>query len=281
MPAPGRKCMPAIRGLWVLALALAGLSCAAGTVDERPVVRACGHHHYPPWNWQRGTAIDGVCAVVAQRALERLGYRVDLSYAGPWKRCQHLVASGAMDVNICAFRNPEREAYSLFVEPRMGQNRMAVFVRKERAPGITLDPEWKGLTGLRTALVLGVSMGPKFDEFLEANTSIERVAQVEQALKMLAVGRVDIVPFGWEAGLIELERTGLGDVIVPLAQPALVGDLWISVSKRSPLASRVHEIGEYLSREGYRAELASLFKEYRQLAVDEAKPPGMAGGRSR
>jgi polar amino acid transport system substrate-binding protein len=266
---------------WIVALALAGLSCKAGSADQRPVVRACGHHHYPPWNWQRGPVIDGVCAVVAQRALERLGYRVDLSYAGPWKRCQQLVASGAMDVNICAFRNPERETYSLFVEPRMGQNRIGVFVRKERAPGITLDPEWKALSGMRTGLVLGVSMGAKFDEFLEANTSIERVTQVGQAMKMLAIDRIDIVPFGWEAGLIELERTGLGDEIVPLAQPALVGDLWISVSKRSPLASRVNEIGEYLSREAYRAELASLFKEYQQLAIDEAWPPGTASGRPR
>ena len=101
-----------------------------------------------------------------------------------------------MDVNICAFRNPEREAYSLFAEPRMGQNRIAVFVRKDRAPRMTNDPEWKGLAGMRTGLVLGVSMGAKFDEFLEANTRIERVAHIGLAMKMLARDRLDVVPFG-------------------------------------------------------------------------------------
>lgn len=273
MPARGRQWKPARHAAWVLALALAGLPCEAGTAAERPVVRACGHHHYAPWNWQRGNAIDGVCAVVAQRALERLGYRVDLSYVGPWKRCQQLVASGAVDVNICAFRNPERETYSHFAEPRMGQNRIAVFVRKDRVPRMTNDPEWKGLAGTRTGLVLGVSMGAKFDEFLEANTRIERVANIGLAMKMLARDRIDLVPFGWDAGLIELERTGLADEIVPLEQLALVGDLWISVSKRSPLASRVNEIGEYLAREAYPAELETLLKAYQQLAIEEARSP--------
>ena len=113
------------------------LACAvmAGCVSaaELPVVKACGHHDYPPWNWERGQQIVGACAAVARRAIERLGYRVDLSFVGPWKRCQAMVASGEVDVNICSFRNAEREAYSVFAEPRMAQNRIAVFVNKPHA----------------------------------------------------------------------------------------------------------------------------------------------------
>ncbi|MED5621757.1 substrate-binding periplasmic protein [Ideonella sp. BN130291] len=255
---------------WLLAAAT-GLASAA----ERPVIKACGHHDYPPWNWQRGNEIVGACAVIAQRAIERLGYRVDLGFVGPWKRCQAMVASGEVDVNICAFRNPEREAYSVFAEPRMAQNRIAVFMQKQRAGNQRFN-RWADLEGARTGLVLGVSMGPEFDDFLAQHTHIERVGTVRQALGMLSLNRVDILPFGWEAGLIEIARAGLSDQVVPLERPALVGDLWLSVSQKSPLASRVQEIGAYFTRPGYAQELQQALDDYHRMALG-----GAAKARSR
>lgn len=262
-----RSARTLLRAVGGAALVLASLCVAAA---DRPVVKACGHHDYPPWNWRRGDQIVGACAAIAQRAIERLGYQVDLSYVGPWKRCQAMVASGEVDVNICAFRNPEREAYSVFAEPRMGQNRIAVFVRKQSEE--MRFNRWEDLQGLRTGLVLGVSMGPEFDGFLERSTHVERVVSVRQVLQMVALDRVDIAPFGWEAGLIEIERAGLANRVVPLEQPALVGDLWVSVSKKSPLASRVREIGAYFARPGYAQELQQAIEEYRRIALEDGAP---------
>lgn len=233
---------------------------AAGPGTEPPVVKACGHHDYPPWNWREGEEIIGACATAARRAIERLGFRVDLRYVGPWKRCQEMVQAGTVDVNICAFRNDERERYSVFAEPRMGQHRIAIFVgphwpreRRFRA--------WQDLAGLRTAVVLGVSSGQAFDDFLAARTRVESVASVRQMLLMLDAGRIDFVPFGHEALLMEIERNGLAGRIVPLEQPALVGDLYVSVSRKSPLAARVQDIGAYFARPGYGAEIAELLQE--------------------
>jgi polar amino acid transport system substrate-binding protein len=268
---------------WSLSRALAwgfavftGLASAA----DLPVVKACGHHDYPPWNWQRGDQIVGACAEVTRRAIERLGYRVDLSYVGPWKRCQAMVASGEVDVNICSFRNAEREAYSVFTEPRMAQNRIAIFVHKPQAAQRRFEG-WSDLKGLRSGLVLGVSMGKEFDDFLEQNTHIERVVSMKQTLNMLAMGRVDFAPFGWEAGLIEIERNGLAGRIVPLAQPALVGELYVSVSKKSPLASRVQEIGAYFMRPDYPAELDALLDAYHRLYLDGVRLPETDRARAR
>lgn len=259
------------RILQVIVSATLALACAAAAASDRPVVKACGHHGYPPWNWQRGNEIVGACAAIAKRAIERLGYRVDLAYVGPWKRCQAMVASGEVDVNICAFRNPEREAYSVIVEPRMAQNRIAVFVAKERQE--MRFSQWSDLQGLRTGLVLGVSMGPEFDGFLEQHTYVERAATERQVMEMLALKRVDIAPFGWEAGLIEIERAGLAGRVVPLQQPALVGDLWVSVSKKSPLAARAQEIGAYFARPGYAHELQQALDEYRRVALRDGTQP--------
>lgn len=260
----------------MLAMAVVG---ARAQATGAPTVKACGHHDYPPWNWRSGQEIVGACASAAQRAIERLGYRVDLSFVGPWKRCQEMVASGEVDVNICAFRNAERESYSVFAEPRMGENRISVFVG-QRWPRDRRFEAWPDLKGLRTAVVLGVSTGQAFDEFLATQTRVERVASVRQMLLMLEADRIDFFPFGHEAGLLEIERNGLAGRIVPLPQPALVGDLYLSVSKKSPLAARIREVGAYFARPGYTQELAALLQEQHRRYVD-TRPPETGAPRER
>jgi polar amino acid transport system substrate-binding protein len=257
--------------------AVAALSAVRAA--EPPTVKACGHHDYPPWNWRDGPEIVGACASVARRALERLGYRVDLSYVGPWKRCQEMVAAGDVDVNICAFRNAEREGYSVIAEPRMGLNRIAIFVGPHWARERRFDT-WRDLEGLRSAVVLGVSMGQAFDDFLAARTRVERVASVRPMLLMLDADRVDFVPFGHEAGLMEIERNGFAGRVVPLAQPALVGELFVSVSKKSPLAARIQDLGAYFARPAYAQELRELLEEsHRRYIATRPAETGRPGGR--
>jgi polar amino acid transport system substrate-binding protein len=234
---------------------------------EPTTIKACGHHDYPPWNWRDGQQIVGACATIAKRAIERLGYRVDLGYVGPWKRCQELVAAGDVDVNICAFRNAERESYSVFAEPRMGTNRIAIFVGPHW-PRERRFERWQDLQGLRTAVVLGVSTGQAFDDFLATHTQIERVASVRQMLLMLDAQRIDFFPFGHEAGLMEIERNGFAGRLMPLTQAALVGELYVSVSRKSPLAARIQELGAYFARPGYARELEQLLDEHHRRYID-------------
>lgn len=252
---------------------------AAVPVAELPTVKACGHHDYPPWNWREGPQIVGACASAATRAIERLGYRVDLSYVGPWKRCQEMVASGDVDVNICAFRNAERESYSVVVEPRMGQHRIAVFVGRGWPPERRFR-DWPDLEGLRTAVVLGVSTGQAFDDFLATRTRVQHVSSVRQMLLMLDAQRIDFFPFGHEAGMMEIERNGFAGRILPLERPALVGELFVSVSRKSPLARRSAEIGAYFARPEYAQELALLLEEHhRRYAQTQPAEPERPRGR--
>ncbi|WP_161974532.1 substrate-binding periplasmic protein [Piscinibacter terrae] len=241
---------------------------AASQADTRPVVKACGHHDYPPWNWEHDGQIVGACASIATRAIERLGYRVDLRYLGPWKRCQVLVETGQADVNICAFSNSERLARTVIVEPRMGQNLIAVFYR-QGARDPSWFHQWDDLRGLRTGLIIGVSMGPEFDDFLSRHTTVERVANLDSVMKMLSLGRVDIAPFGLEAGRIALDSLGLNERVVPAIRPALVGDLYLFIAKNSPLAARVDEIGAYFLRRDYADELAHELAFYRKAYVTD------------
>jgi hypothetical protein len=101
------------------------------------------------------------------------------------------------------------------------------------------------------------------------------VASVRQVLLMLDANRIDFAPFGHEAGLMEIERNGLAGRISPLPRPALVGDLYLSVSKKSPLALRVKDIGAYFSRPRYADELEALLDEGHRRYID-TQPAALA-----
>lgn len=230
-------------------------------------VTACGHHDYPPWNWLRANEIVGTCADVARTAFEQLGHKLNLKYVGPWMRCQALIEAGMVDVNICAFRSPERETYSRFVEVPMGVNPIAVFVKKGREFPFR---QWSDLAGKRSGVVVGVSMGPEFDAFLTTQTRLERVSEPILNLRKLDAERLDFLPLGREAGMLQIQLYGFDDRIAPLPHPVLDGDLYISISNKSAdLHGQIPELERFLSRPAYKQELAKSLGRYREQYVHE------------
>ncbi|MBN3561433.1 substrate-binding periplasmic protein [Aliamphritea spongicola] len=225
--------------------------------SEEATLKACGHQDYPPWNWHSQGEIRGACADVTRELFGRLGIGVDLSYVGPWKRCQKAVEEGDVDVNICAFINPARQTYSDFTATPMGYNQNAVFVSKDNAFGFN---RWADLSGKQAAMVLGVSIGEQFDTFLKNNVNIEWVPDYKSAFMMLKHRRVDFVPFGRESGLTKLATLNMSDDIVPLDHPITTGNLYISISKKSRFKHLLPEINAMIQEPGYRQWVTELLK---------------------
>ncbi|HYD61884.1 MAG TPA: transporter substrate-binding domain-containing protein [Noviherbaspirillum sp.] len=245
-------------------LFLAGLTAIAAGRE----VTACGHHDYPPWNWVKEGEIVGVCADVARRVFERLGHTVNLSYVGPWKRCQAMIKAGEVDVNICSFRNPERETYSRFVDVPMAINPIGIFVKKGREFPLN---DWSDLDGKRSGIVEGVSMGAEFDTFLKTRTRMETVTRPVLNLRKLDSERIDFVPLGLEAGRLQTRLYGFGESIVPLPKPALQGQLHIAISEHAAdLHRHIPEIEQHLSRSDYKKELSDLLRHYHELYLSES-----------
>ena len=74
--------------------------------------------------------------------------------------------------------------------------------------------------------------------------------------------------------MMEIERNGFAGRIVPLDRPALIGELFVSVSKKSLLARRSAEIGAYFARPEYAQELALLLEEHhRRYAQSQPAEP--------
>lgn len=231
-------------------------------------ITACGHHDYPPWNWKSGNTIIGACAEITQELFKRAGVETNLKYIGPWGRCQALVDQGTIDVNICSFINARRQEYSRFIPTPMGFNENAVFVRRDRPFSFL---KWEDLAGRKTAMVLGVSIGQEFDNFLETETTVVRVSTFFQSFHMLARGRIDFIPVGRHSGLAMRDAFGLEERIIDLPNPLLSGNLYLSMSKKSPYLYLLPAIQKMMQEDGYYTWVNELLKKYTELYAEEYK----------
>ncbi len=227
--------------------------------SEKQTLKACGHHDYAPWNWLDGDNIVGVCAEVATQLFGELGYHVDLTYVGPWKRCQQLIEQGDVDLNICSFINLERKSYSVFSAIPMATNENALFVNKERY----FDYEGpESLNAKFIGLVHGVSLGSTLDNHLLNNSYVIRVANHQSLFSMLALQRIDAVIVGRQSGQHLLNLYDLNTQIVDVPTPLLTGNLFFSMSKESPHIGLLDDVEKVLASEQYRVWLSSLLERY-------------------
>ena len=227
---------------------------------------ACGHHGYPPWNWHQGNKIVGVCAEVTETLFANVGLKTDLTYVGPWARCQEKIRTGEIDVNICSFINPQRKEYAVFVPTPMGYNEHAVFVK---AGAEFPFEQWHDLRRKSAAMVHGVSIGQAFDEFLEQHTFVTRLSSYQQSFKLLELGRVEFVPLGRYTGLAMRDSFQLQGQIVDLPRPILVGKLYISMSKKSPFLHTLTAINQQVQAPGFNQYVLSLMPKYTQMYAQQ------------
>lgn len=231
-------------------------------------IKACGHHDYAPWNWLSNNEITGACAEITRELFKRVGVETDLTYTGDWKRCQALIAEGLIDVNICSFINEDRKTYSTFINTPMGFNENAVFVHRSKQFEFR---NWNQLIGKKTAMVLGVSIGQEFDDFLEKMTRVDRVATFFQSFHMLARNRIDFIPVGRYSGLAMRGAFGLENKIVDLPVPLLSGKLYISMSKKSKYLHLLPEIEKFMQEETYLEWVEELLQKYTAIYAAEYK----------
>tara|TARA_R110001599_G_scaffold2861_4_gene15473 strand:+ start:29242 stop:30069 length:828 start_codon:yes stop_codon:yes gene_type:complete len=255
-----------------LLFALILLFSQVGIVNGKPTLKACGHHDYAPWNWLQDDKIVGVCAEVASELFGRLGYQVELTYVGPWKRCQQMIESGEVDLNICSFSNDQRKRYSVFSQTPMASNENALFMRK----GDYFD--YTGLDSLDdkfVGLVRGVSLGNEIDIHLQQKSHVIRAENYHRLFAMLKLKRIDAVIIGRQSGQHLLNLYGLNTDIVAATTPLVKGDLYFSMSKQSSYITSLNDIESALQSPQYRVWLASLLARYsakHKAFIQRSKP---------
>jgi polar amino acid transport system substrate-binding protein len=242
------------------------LSIYSSIIYAQDSVSACGHHDYPPWNWKKDQKIVGVCAEVVETLFAKLGVKVDLSYSGPWKRCQKNIETGLVDINICSFINPTRKQYSKFITTPMGYNENVIFVQKDKEFPFN---KWSDLTKKNGVMVIGVSIGKEFDRFLEDNINITRVGTNRQVFRFLGKGRADFAPYGRHSGRVLLRSINLHNDFTDLTTPVSKGKLYISMSNKSKHLTLLPLIELLMQQPNYSDWVNELLEKYTTMYADD------------
>lgn len=131
----------------------------------------------------------GLAPAVLRRLAVELGdsLRFELH---PWARAQRMVELGQADILVGPYRSAEREARYAFAAEPFYQDRMAFFARRGHEPA--WDGRYPHLQGRRIAVVHGWTYGRQFEEAREQLNPVV-VETVQNGLRMLAIGRIDLL----------------------------------------------------------------------------------------
>lgn len=152
---------------------------------------------------------------VLRQVLEPRGY--SLRFASyPWARAQRMVELGQADILIGPYRSPAREARFAFVGPAFYRDRI-VFYRRSDKPFAWFG-DFRQLAGQRIGVVRAWAYGERFDSVREG-LDLVTVEGVANGLKMLSVGRLELLASNQRNTQPVLQALGLGDEISPLEPP--------------------------------------------------------------
>ena len=198
---------------------------------------------FVPW---KTILADGSLSGIDIELMEMIAKRMDLDLKVtlyPWKRGLNKLETGDIDIQTSFLRRPAREEYAYFIEPPyVTQSNKAFFVLKGNEDLINQYEDLKGLG-------IGIFDKNHYFERFDQDTSLRKhpAKSTEQIFKMLLAGRTDTVIFTEEVGEFKLKEYGWDDRIVKArykySKPM---NVYLAISKRSPLADRRDEISVIL-----------------------------------
>lgn len=212
-----------------LLVLLAALSLAAAAQANHAVAScqklvASGNPQYPPYLWRDPAAPEqliGANQELMQWLSQEIGLPIELRYVGPWSRVQEEARTGRIDLVAGAFFTLPRTEYMDYVYPPFRETRSVVLVREARS---FRYGRWADLEGREGLTVVNNSFGEEFDRFMRDKLRLSRVASLEQALRMLEMGRGDYLLYEdspAQAFMASLNVKGLKELSPPVAQERL------------------------------------------------------------
>ena len=214
-----------------IALLLAAGGAAAQTACKSLV--ATGNPEYSPYLWRDpadGNRLMGANADLMQLLSKEIGLPITVKYVGSWARVQEEAKSGRVDLIAGAFLTMPRLEYMDYFYPAFRGTRTVIWTRaKDSFP----YKAWSDLKDRRGLTVINNSFGEGFDRYAKASLQIDEVPQLEQAFRMLSLGRAEYVVYEEDPGLAlaaKLKYTGLKTSIVAVSNEGL----YLTLSHLSP-----------------------------------------------
>ncbi|MDR3439758.1 transporter substrate-binding domain-containing protein [Telmatospirillum sp.] len=161
---------------------------------------------------------NGILVDLVTEASRRAGHVANILVM-PWARCLAEARTGAIDGVFSSFKLPEREQYLTFSSEVLITQVIALFTLRDRI--FSYDGDLAALGVLKIGVISGTSYGTKFDEAVRDGTlrHIEHTNSIEGSLRLLAFGRVDVIPSYRYVALDSAQRMNMTPGIREVAPP--------------------------------------------------------------
>ncbi|MBI9088663.1 MAG: transporter substrate-binding domain-containing protein [Desulfobacterium sp.] len=197
----------------------------------------------------------GIACEIVRKAFGEMGFQVNFKFV-PWKRAFELAKFGKADGTILWRRTAEREVHFLYSKAVLDVS-VVFFHMKD------FSFQWKtpkDLAGIRIGTIIGFDYDPAFNRAVaEGNLLVDETVSLEQNLRKILAGRIDISPMEKESGYYTLSQ------ILPKEQASLF------THHATPLnASTLHLIMPKVSKESH--SLIQIFNQGLEKTSSTKKP---------
>ncbi|ETX10680.1 ABC transporter substrate-binding protein [Marinomonas ushuaiensis DSM 15871] len=223
-----------ITGLFYTGIAFGEVNNRQASISTCTAITATGNSEYPPFLWREAPdskELSGVNRLIIDEVSRRIGIPIKLIHVGPWSRAQIEVENGRVDLMAGAFYTNERANYMDYFTPVMLHTTSVVWQQKDKQFEFSKKEDLEGRWGIT---VINNSFGQEFDQYAKSNLNILSVASLSQALRMLAVDRVDYVLYEKNPAHAYATILELSDKIVPASPYISSEGLYLTMSKNSP-----------------------------------------------
>lgn len=259
-------------GVGLLAsLALTGVQTGLAQPQACKLLKASGNPQYPPYLWRDPANEDllvGANGELMAWLSKEIGIPIELRYVGPWSRVQEEARAGRLDLLAGAFFTLPRTEYMDYVYPPFRETRSVVLVRSAKPLAYQ---RWADLAPHSGLTVINNSFGEGFDRYAADKLKINKVASLEQAIKMLELGRGDYLLYEDSPAEAYLARMGVSG-IKALNPPIAQEQLYVTLSHRSECNSP--ELRGALTRAMYKLQRDKLMGEFVQRGVKRWQSEG-------
>lgn len=162
---------------------------AAGESD--PVIFATPEE--VPTAYRDEEGLTGFLVDLAREALRRSGRSVKIVTV-PWARALASARSGEVDGIMTLYKTPDRESYLDFSDESVLMQDQAFYVLAGTAT--SFGPDIAALADKRIGVMTRISYGAQFDSLIHQGffSRLDPQSKIETLVKMLAAGRIDVVP---------------------------------------------------------------------------------------
>lgn len=192
---------PRIRTLYITALLMVFGGVASAQSGNCTKLVATGNPEYAPYLWRDAEhpgSLVGANADLMQWLAKEIGIPIETRYVGSWARVQEEVRAGRVDLIAGAFLTVPRLEYMDYFYPVFRTTRTVIWTRKQDQ---FTYKKWDDLRNRKGLTVINNSFGDSFDRYAKAHLKLDAVPMLEQAYRMLAVGRVDYVIYEEDPGI--------------------------------------------------------------------------------